>query len=349
MKTLSASPLEIDAAANPSANRRLLLFLASALLMVFGSYIFLSYWEYSRSYHLYPHEWSDLLAGNGPAPFQYRLGVLFPADALGRLFPHYLPMRYTITLMDSVFLMAALPLLFLLIQSRVSWAALGPSRRVASLAIALFLLVFYLLWTLWYHRAETIAIFFCLVASSALVARHPRLPAAVTIALLILVAAYGATVRADTIFSFHVGVLLACLLPQARELPLGRAVQAGVSLLSVVAIVALEYYIKNVLYPHATFITPLFQLLNNMRPGNLFMVLFALAPYGATLWLAQRQWRSVSAWEKALTLGSLVNFAFYIVVGRSNEVRIFLPFAMTMLVLSGPLLTSHLAEEQNEI
>ncbi len=329
----------------PLEPRRTGAFLCSALFILIGSYIYLSYWEYSRAYYGSPNEWSDLLAGKGAAPFQYRLGVLVPADAIGRMLPHHLPLRLTLTLLDLLFLFVGCVTLFRLL-ARTNATTKSREHRWGIVTLALFLLTFDLLWTLWYHKPETIASFFCLTVSLWLIKGAARIPRGLAVVLLVGLAAYAATVRADTIFAFHAGMLLACLLPGAATMPLGRVTQGIGSLVSIIAILGIEWYIKNVLYPLAPFKAALFQLVHNLHPANLAVVFLALAPYGATLWLAGRAWKSIGAWERGLVLGSVVDFGFYFVVGRSNEVRIFLPFAMTLLVLSAPLLYAHFVEAE---
>jgi hypothetical protein len=106
---------------------------------------------------------------------------------------------------------------------------------------------------------------------------------------------------------------------------------------------AVEHYIKSVLFPHAAFSDPLFQLLRNLRSVQcVFCTLIALVPFYATLLVGRRRWIGLASWERGLLIGSVVDFGLYFVVGISQEVRIFLPFAMTLVVVSGPRLLEYL-------
>jgi hypothetical protein len=250
-------------------------------------------------------------------------------------------------LLDAVFLTAGCAAVFSLLLAAKQ---VETRDRLGVLSLALFLLTFDLLWTFWYHKPETIASFFCAAGSLWLAAGRARLQRGVVALLLLALAAYAATVRADTIFSFHLGILLACLLPGGTAMPLGRPMQAATSVASLGVILGTEWYIKNVLYPQAQFKAALFQLLHNLHPENLVVVVLALAPWVLTLWLAAGPgWRNLEAWQRGLVLGSLIDFCFYFIVGRSNEVRIFLPFAMTLIVLTAPLIHARLAGKAAQI
>jgi hypothetical protein len=152
---------------------------------------------------------------------------------------------------------------------------------------------------------------------------------------LIALAAVGATVRADALIAFHAGFLAACLVPQSRSLPLGRATQLIASALSIAAAVGVEYFIMHHVYPNAPRQVAAFQLLGNLKGWmNYFVVALALFPWWITLRLAVRRWRALDGWAVGLLLGSVVHFALFCSFGIAWEVRIFLPFAMTLVPLT---------------
>jgi hypothetical protein len=159
-----------------------------------------------------------------------------------------------------------------------------------------------------------------------------RIPAVLA---LIALAAAGATVRADAMFAFHTGFLAACLLPQSRSLPLGRIVQAIASGLSLAAAIGVEYFIIHHVYPNAPRQVSAFQLIGNLKTWlNYFIEAMALFPWWITLAFAFRRWRALDGWAAGLVIGSLVDFALYYTFGIAWEVRIFLPFAMTLVPLT---------------
>jgi hypothetical protein len=135
--------------------------------------------------------------------------------------------------------------------------------------------------------------------------------------------------------AFHAGFLVACLLPQARSLPLGRAAQAAASLLSIAVAVGIEYFIMHHVYPNAPRQNAAFQLLANLKGWlSYFVVAVALFPWWITLRLAVRRWRTLDGWMVGLLLGSAVHFVLFCTLGIVGEVRIFLPFAMTLVPLT---------------
>lgn len=305
-------------------------FLVWAVVLITAGYTFLDYWNYSRIFHLGGGgEWEVLLAGRGYAPAQYRIGVIDAADLLVRLTHTHL--RHMFAAIDFVCLGMSLALLLWLLGRTEIFrhaARLG-QWLLASLALGCFL--FYLLWSFWFQKPETHATLLLLVLSAA-AAQWRRTPGVLA---LIALAALGATVRADAVIAFHAGFLVACLLPQARSLPLGRVAQTVASLLSIAAAVGIEYFIMHHLYPNAPRQVSAFQLWNNLRAWmNYVIVAVALFPWWLTLRLAAGRWRTLDGWMAGLLLGSLVHFALFCVFGMAWEVRIFLPFAMTVVPLT---------------
>jgi hypothetical protein len=312
-------------------------FLVWAVLLITGGYTFLDYWNYSRTFYGGGGEWEALLAGRSFAPAQYRIGVIRAADLLARLTHTHL--RHMFAAIDFVCLGISLALLLWLLTRTATFhnSTDGGSGLVriaqwlqASLALGCFLL--YLLWSFWYQKPETHATLLLLVLSAVAVQWRRRGPAVLA---LIALAAIGATVRADALIAFHAGFLAACLLPQSRSLPLGRAAQAIASVLSIAAAVGIEYFIMHHVYPHAPREVGAFQLIHNLKGWmNYLVVALALFPWWLTLWLAARRWRTLDGWMVGLLLGSVVHFALFCIFGIAWEVRIFLPFAMTLVPLT---------------
>src|ERR1700724_2984425 len=118
---------------------------------------------------------------------------------------------------------------------------------------------------------------------------------------LVVLAALGATVRADAMVAFHAGFLMTCLLAQGDDLPLGRRFQIVASAASLLAAVGVEYCIVHVLYPHAPREVSAFQLLTNLKtPADYLVLVVSLFPWWLTLRLAARRWRALDGWSLAL-------------------------------------------------
>jgi hypothetical protein len=322
----------------PGLDSGLRRFLGWAVILITSGYTFLDYWNYSRNFHEGAgSEWDALLAGRGFAPAQYRIGVLRTADLLARLTHTHL--RHMFAAIDFVCLGVSLALLlWLLGRMEIFRAASRVSRWLqASLAVGCFLL--YLLWSFWYQKPETHATLLLLVLSAAAAQWRQRVSA---VLVLVALAAIGATVRVDAMVAFHAGFLVASLLPQSRlqsrSLPLGRATQAVTSVLSIAAAVAVAYVIMHGIYPNAPREVAAFQLFSNLRAWlNYFVVAAALFPWWITLQLAMRRWRTLDGWMVGLVIGSVVHFALFYTFGIAWEVRIFLPFAMTLVPLTATL------------
>src|SRR6185503_2609618 len=164
-----------------ASGRRLGKFVLLFIVLIIGSYTFLSYWQYSKEFYQDPAQWSSLLQGHAAAPAQYRLGVVFPAGFISKLSHGHLAMRHALTLMDFGFLALGISITFLLISSTRFYREASYSGRCVMNLLAILLLLFYLSWTFWYHKPETIANFGLLAVAAALMAglwRIPRLVAA---------------------------------------------------------------------------------------------------------------------------------------------------------------------------
>ena len=131
------------------------------------------------------------------------------------------------------------------------------------------------------QKPETHATLLLLVLSAAATQWGRRVPAVIA---LIALAAVGATVRVDAVVAFQVGFLVACLLPQSRSLPLGRAAQAAASVLSIAAAIGVQYFIMHRIYPDAPRQVAAFQLFSNFKLWlDYLVVAIALFPWWITL------------------------------------------------------------------
>jgi hypothetical protein len=308
-------------------------------VLILASYTFLTYWEYSREFYADPAGWKALLEGHGTAPQQYRIGVLFVAHSLSLLSRGHLAMRHTLTLLDGLSLLVGIAATFFLVTQTRFYRKASLERRCATQLLAIILLLFYLSWTSWYHKPETMANFASLALASVLLSGRLRIPAGAAAAGLVLLSLYLGTIRADSGLALNLGILLLALLPGEKTPALGRSLQALAGGVGLMAVLGAQFYIKNVLYPGNRFSDPLFELLRNLRsPVALFCVGVAFTPYFLVVFLAWRRWRSLEAWEAVLVVASLLEFLVFVVVALASEVRLFLPYPMALLPTSAALL-----------
>ena len=331
-----------------TSDSRLRKIVGSFLILIIGSYIFLSYWDYSKSFYQNPNEWKDFILGHATAPAQYRIGVVFPAHFLSRLSHGHFAMRHTLSLLDLFFLTIGIVAIFSLIsRMQVYRKSLFVEKCMMQL-IAVSLLLFYLSWTLWYHKPETIANFGSLAVAVGFTAGLYRTPKLLSAFGLILIALYLGTIRADSGFAFNLGLLIVALLPEGKNLHLGRVLQICTAIIGLAAVIGAEAYIKYVLYPHNPFSDSLIQLGTNLiSPINLFCVIFALAPYFLIVWLATKSWKNLEVWESVLVIASCIEFVLFFVVARSDEVRLFIPYAMALLPTSAVLINRSLLNKHS--
>jgi len=213
--------------------------------------------------------------------------------------------------------------------------------------LVILLLLFYLSWTFWYHKPETIANFALLAIAAALMAGLCKIPKLLAALGLILISVYLGTIRADSGLALNLGLLFIALLPGGRFLALGRITQIITGVIGLGAVLGVESYIKYVLYPQNPFSDSLFQLVTNFKsPINLFCVIFALTPYFVIVALSRKYWRELEAWECILIIASIIEFIIFFVVARADEVRLFIPYAMVLLPTSAMLLCRQLLVEQ---
>ena len=113
-------------------------------------------------------------------------------------------------------------------------------------------------------------------------------------------------------------------------------VQAVASVLSIAAAIGVQYFIMHRMYPDAPRQVAALQLFSNLKLWlNYFVVAAALFPWWITLAagdapLACAGW--LVGWGSLI--GSVVHFALFYILGIAWEVRIFLPFAMTLVPLT---------------
>lgn len=320
-----------------SLDLRLKRFLAWFSLLLTAGYTFLDYWNYNRMGREDPREWADLLAGRGIAPAQYRIGVLHLADLLARIV--HAQLRHGFAIIDFACLLAGLGGVLLLLTRMPAFHSGMRQQQWTMALLGLTLFEVYLFWTFWFQKPETMATFAFLALSALAAWKGSRAPAALCGMAMIVLAALQATVRADAAVALHLGLLLACLFPARRPLPLGRAIQGAVSAFSIAVAIGVQFFIAHRIYPQARRNVGAFQLLANLHSGMGYLaILLSLAPYGLTLWLAAKRWRALDGWSHGLLLGSVVHFAMFYALGMAEEVRIFLPFAMALLPVSVPLL-----------
>lgn len=303
--------------------------LTGVFALVAASTVFLDYWEYSHEFHAEPEIWNSTLRGVSAAPEQYRIGVLKAAYWLTQHSP--LAMRHALTLFDLISVLVAFFALRSVLTHSRTWQASSTAVRWFGAAVLIFLLEYSLHWLTWYHRPETLAIAALLAVSFWICTTAQPNPALAALGLIVLALMLG-SIRADAAVMFHLGMALICLTPLSRSFALSRWIQMAASLASIAAAGSVQLYIMRVLYPFAIYgSTPKIQALLNIT-DHIRVVPFVLflTPSVWAVVQIRREKLALPAAQAGLLVGSGLFIILWCVVGKIDEVRIFLPFAFLM-------------------
>jgi hypothetical protein len=315
--------------------KRIVSVLLSVIVLSAG---FLDYWSYSQAYYKEPGIWMDVVSGTANAPNQYRVGVIDTAYFLARHL--HLEMRHTLALLDVVAGFIAVFALWLVLRRSPIYQKASLAAQWFGGASFLILIQFYLAWLLWYQRPETLPT--AAILALALLLLTVRLPQprgmgmiGAVVGLLLLAGAQG-FVRADVAFALHVGILLVCLTPVGKGFALPRRMQVGTSLVAVLLALGIQYYLMKKVYPQANYgDTQVLQLFFNLKsPTGYIPFLLFMVPFGWTAVMVMRRRFKAEPAGIAMFAGALTFMGMWIMVGKIQEVRIFLPFAMAVAPLT---------------
>jgi hypothetical protein len=299
-----------------------------------------SYWQYSNVDHYWPTYWLPFVHGTGQAPEQYRVGIKLAAWWLVQHF-HW-GFRHGFVLMDVVALVAAVLLTYNLLERRPAIREAGVGLQWFAAAAVFALAAYYLGWVGSFLRPETLPSVGLTVVMAWLwnVRAKPRYGGHIaTACALILVSAAQAWIRADIPCALNAGILLVSLTTSGRQFSLPKRLATVISFLCVAVAAGTQLYMMRVLYPHASYgSTPVFMVTRELHHW------LELPPF--LVFMLPVAWTGVQAWRRRATLdgpsrGLLVGAAIYLVLwillGKVDEVRIFIPFALALTPLSAEL------------
>jgi hypothetical protein len=303
----------------------------------------LTYWQYSildRFNNGYGY-WKSFVDGAGLAPEQYRIGVKLASWWMVQHFGW--GFRHGFTLIDVVSSLAAVFLLYDLLQRRSALRAASVEIQWFASAAFVALTCFYLIWAGSYFRPETlpntglVAIMLWLWTSWDRIAIKKSGQLWVAIALVAASAVQG-WIRADLACALNAGIFVGCLAKQRT----GRVQHAGwklaVSLLCTVVAGLTQLYIMRVKYPHTSYgPIPVLMIKHDLRQPLTFPpFLCFMLPIA---WTYFRFWRDRDRGagedtDLGLVIGSMIYMILWLVLGKLDEVRIFIPFAMALIPLT---------------
>jgi hypothetical protein len=327
---------EISKAVGPQKNTRALLILFLIGICSRG------YGYYNQQWKADPSLWTSVLRGKSAAPEQYRVGVVMTANWMGQIFHLRLSQAFgVLDLLGSV--LAVLLLYGILLRTRTFREASLPVQWFGS-ATFLALTIYYVDWTSWYQKVATLPTAGLVAVMLWMWTPNPGArPSGARQALLaagfFLIAMAQAFVRADVALLVCVGIFIASLMRIGGELALPRYAALATSLIAAMAVAGVQLYLMRIRYPNAGYDgVPVFMLKHDFK--KVFMwasCLIFLAPF---LWTAVQARRRRFAGEGAgagFLIAAVGYLGLWLVLGRLDEVRIFIPMALVNLPLTAEL------------
>lgn len=321
-----------------------LVFLCVVIGAISLSYGFMDWVGYWQSFHAHPEAWSLYLHGGIDAPLQYRIGTwLVVAWAHIHL---QLSIWLTLTLIDVVSTGLALWCLVYVLRTNIIYREFSASLRMLSVVGLFFGFEYYLAWGHWFQYPETMpsCLFVCL--SVLLISGRATRNRYLTGLCVVGTSCIQGLVRADIAVVLHTGFFLAALTPLTRNIPFGKKWQAATSALAALSAGLIQLYLMQVRFPAARYGSAgVFRFSANFLPANWLTAALALLPFWTILYLTIRRKYRPDNITTMLLLSSCLYFALWLMVGRLQEVRIFLPFGVallpaTALALAGRVPTS---------
>lgn len=301
-----------------------------------------SYWLYSNTDRYWPTYWMPFIHGTELAPEQYRIGVKLAAWWLVRHL-HW-GFRHGFALMDLVAAVPGTLLLYDVLRQKRWYRSSTVELQALASAIFVLLTCFYLAWIESYFRPETLPTTGLVAVMVWLWSRRGSAPFSIvresSIACGLLAAsALQSFIRADVVCILSAGMLVVSVVRWGPGLSLRRGAAILTSCACGALAVAIQLYIMKVKYPHASYgPIPILMVLHDLhQPLSFPPFVFFMVPIA---WTAVRFWRRrppEDAANSGLLLASVLYLLLWIVMGKLDEVRIFVPFALGLAPLTAEL------------
>jgi len=284
------------------------------------------------------------LRGVADAPDQYRMGVLWLAQWLAVHL--HVAMTMSLAVLDGVCGTVAVLVLYSVLVRTEVYAQASLAERWFGAAAFVLLMLWWLMWLLWLQKPETLPAAMVVALILRLWQPAPHSPqmrdewaTLLTTVLLVGLSILLAVFRADVACLLNVGVLTYVLVKREARLALRFHAAVGTSLLDAVVAGGIQLWLVRVAYPQAGYgLVKFWQLWPNLKHGTRWppFAVFMLP----LVWMAVQVWRRRFAGDAAglaLLCGALVYAVLWFTIGKIDEVRIFLPFALSLAPLTAQI------------
>ncbi|MFC6646401.1 hypothetical protein ACFQBQ_12560 [Granulicella cerasi] len=294
--------------------------------------------------------------GTAPAPFVYRVGVGRLAYFLYR---HGIQFRWSHGLFDGISCAVAVFIGYHLLTRQRFFRSSGTLVQALLSVLYTGCIAELLSWQDLFKKTDTdpsiMMVTLMLWLLSSRVSQEPSRPERaswLTVILLLVVGFAQGLIRAEITAFVGCGVLAAAVLvPQARFSLSRRGTMAAASLLVALA-VATQFVLSHIIFRNSHYAAGEFLMLhaNLVETHSDLAFLDFMLPIAVLYWLAWRRRASLAedAPSVALMLGALPFVGLWAVIGRFEEVRIFLPMAVPLVPLFCRLFTQEVVALSGE-
>jgi len=319
-----------------------------ALLLSLFGFFFRGYWIYSHDDHgpagIQPM--LDLVIGKGPAPFQWRIG---PTRVAYFAYTHFhLPFRMGFSLEDLVCSTIAALLAYWLLCQRPLYRQADVLQRWLLSAVFFGGYIYMLAWQDWYKKSDTepaACLTMLLLALWSATDGMPRRGARawMTAVGILVVTAVEGVVRPEIGMWMACGIFAMALVRRRGPLALERVPALVTAALAAGLAAGIQLLMSRVIYPNARYEAGIiFMLKYDWHELQGWVLVFVyLAPAAWTAWKVWKYRALEDAAPVGFLLGAVPFVLTWILVGRIEEVRIFLPVGVTLI----PLFTQMVARK----
>ena len=157
-------------------------------------------------------------------------------------------------------------------------------------------------------------------------------------------------IRADVSAIFGLALFLFSLTPRAAEMFGSRKLGAAVGIAIGVIAIAVQAWLKLVLFPHATYApdTPVIQFFSNLKIRTFATFLIAMLPFLLALIAAARHWKQMDPEDLLAVFAACLYLPLWWTVGLTDEVRVFVPFLLALTPAAAKLMVLLLNRDTEE-